>query len=294
MRAQRLGGGGAGSEVAVKSFNRAKYSKQGWLKTALKNELDVLRALQADSHLHVANLLEVHEAHHATHAILEYCGGGSVHRHLRSLRHGHAFSEPFGSMLMAQLCAAVSHLHALGIAHRDVKAENVLYADTAKRTIKLCDFGFSVICGDRKLRTVCGSPAYMAPELATREAYYGPPVDLWALGCFAFEVVHGVPPFRGESLEALQLRIKRVDHHKMRASLSNEAKRLIKLLLVAEPHGRCPAREAAESWRKHNSALHEQAGGRAPIVVNRDGDNADPGAPVGAPAGPEATRKYTD
>ena len=109
VRAQRLEGDRR--EVAVKSFNRAKYNKQGWLKTALKNELDVLRALQVGHHANVANLLDVHEAHSATHAILEYCGGGSVHRHLRSLRHGHAFSEPFGTLLTAQVCEALAHLH---------------------------------------------------------------------------------------------------------------------------------------------------------------------------------------
>ena len=184
---------------------------------------------------------------------------------------------------MHQLCAAVSHLHMLGIAHRDVKAENVLYSDASKRSIKLCDYGFSIICHDRKLRTVCGSPAYMAPELATREAYLGPPVDLWALGCFAFEVLHGVPPFRGESLEALQLRIKRCDHHKMRGSLSSEARRLIKSLLAVPVHQRCPARDAAAQWGALNAALHAGSNGQPPpAIVDRDGEAAAQ-APAAAP-----------
>ena len=140
----------------------------------------------------MANLLELHEAPNATHAVLEYCAGGSVHRHLRSMRHGNAYSEPAGSLLVHQLALALAHLHELGVAHRDVKAENVLYTDSHRRQIKLCDYGFAIICHERKLRTVCGSPAYMAPELvaAGKEAYYGWPVDLWALGCFAFEVLH--------------------------------------------------------------------------------------------------------
>ena len=71
--------------------------------------------------LAVANLIDVHEAQNATHAILEYCAGGSIHRHLRSLRHGHAFSEGFGSLLVHQLSLALAHLHSMGIAHRDVK-----------------------------------------------------------------------------------------------------------------------------------------------------------------------------
>ena len=95
---------------------------------------------------------------------------------------------------------------------------------------------------------MCGSPAYMAPELSTREPYYGTPVDLWALGCFAFEVLHGCPPFRAESLDTLNLRIKRVDHLPFRKNLSADAKRLIGLSLVATPLERAAAVEVAPQW----------------------------------------------
>ena len=253
VRARRATGGG---EVAVKSFAKAKYAKAGWLKTALKNELEVLQLLRATSHAHVANLLELHEAPNATHAILEYCSGGSVHRHLKSLRHGESFAEAFGG-LWAQLALALAHLHENGGCHRDGKPENVLYSDASRTSIKLCDFGFAVVCGDRKLRTVCGSPAYMAPELSTREAYHGPPVDLWALGCFAFEVLQGTPPFRGESLDSLNLRIKRVDHAPFKKTLSSEGRKLIKRLLVADAQARLPAAEAAAAWKLVAAAAAE-------------------------------------
>ena len=56
--------------------------------------------------------------------------------------------------------------------------------------VKLCDFGFSCICGDEKLKSYCGTPAYLAPEVATpadaHRGYYGRPVDMWALGVIAF------------------------------------------------------------------------------------------------------------
>jgi serine/threonine protein kinase len=192
--------------------------------------------------------VDLHEAAAAIHCVLQYCSGGSVHRHLRSLRHGHGLAEDFGGMLTHQLCLGLSHLHERGIAHRDVKPENVLYTDASRSVVKLCDFGFAVKCGHRRLRTICGSPAYMSPELSTRESYLGPPVDLWALGCFAYEVMHGGPAFRAESLDTLQLRIKRVDHSPFRKSLSLEASRLIKMLLVADPHGRVSAADAAPLW----------------------------------------------
>lgn len=115
----------------------------------------------------------------------------------------------------------------------------------SRQTVKLCDFGFAISCGNRKLRSVCGSPAYMAPELSSHESYWGPPVDLWALGCFIFEVIHGCPPFRGDSLDTLNLRIKRVDHAPFLRSLSTEARKVIKLLLVVDPLERVAAVDVA-------------------------------------------------
>ena len=105
VRAIRRAGG---EEVAVKSFNRAKYQKAGWLKGALKNEIDVLQTLQPSGHDHIANIIELHDTHHATHAILEYCAGGSVHRHLRSLRHGQALTEAHGAPSAGMMHAALT------------------------------------------------------------------------------------------------------------------------------------------------------------------------------------------
>ena len=109
---------------------------------------------------------------------------------------------------------------------------------------------------------------YMAPELNTREAYHGWPVDLWALGCFAYEVLHNTPPFRGESLETLNLRIKKVDHHPFRKSLSSDAKRAIGALLVAAPHSRCLAAAAAPMWQTVASMARQAR--QAEVVETRE------------------------
>ena len=265
VRARRVGGRSE-PEVAVKSFPSSKYKKPGWLKNALKNEIDVLLLLQPSGHAHVANLIELHDEGmrglFCTHAVLEYCSGGSVTRHLRSLGHSTGLSEPHGSALVEQLAIALAHLHDLGIAHRDVKAENVLYTDSRREQIKLCDYGFAVICGSRKLRSVCGSPAYMAPEINAKLAHYGPPLDCWALGCFAFEVLHGCAPFTAPSLETLHLRIKRVDHAAFNKKLSSEVKRLIMVLWVVNPDDRCNAAEAVRLW--HAARTRHAAPAAAP------------------------------
>lgn len=78
----------------------------------------------------------------------------------------------------------------LGLRCRDVKPENVLLA--ADGTVKLSDFGFgslpeSARHGDGLLRTSCGTPNYIAPEVLSQRAYDGAAADVWSLGEHAFQ-----------------------------------------------------------------------------------------------------------
>ena len=129
-----------------------------------------------------------------------------------------------------------------------MKPENVLYTDGARRSVKLCDFGFALHCGKKLLKTVCGSPAYMAPELCTKGAYLGPPVDVWALGCFAFEALHGLCAFRASDMATLQLRIKRCDHTPFSKTLSLAVQRAVRSLLVVDAEQRPSADASVQSW----------------------------------------------
>lgn len=236
-------------EVAIKTFNKAKCVKEPHVGTAMKNELDVLKLLQATCHLNVANLVEVLDTRNSVHAVLEYCGGGSLQRRLQTRGHATGLSENEAVNVTRQLCGALDHMHGLGIAHRDVKPENVLFVDPSLVDVKLCDFGFAIKCGDRRLRTVCGSPQYMAPELSRREPYYGFPVDMWALCAVVYEMLHGKAAFRGSSMEQLGIRIMRVSHEAFSSNASPSARSFIKSGLIFDPLTRSTAQQArAHSW----------------------------------------------
>lgn len=96
--------------------------------------------------------------------------------------------------IVFQLASAMSFYHDLCIAHRDIKLENIL-VDISKPQMltKLIDFGFATQSksNEEKLTTFCGTPAYMAPELCSRDEYLGPQADSWALGIVLFTILFG-------------------------------------------------------------------------------------------------------
>ena len=61
--------------------------------------------------------------------------------------------------------------------------------------IKLADFGLaSIIHEDQHLKSICGSPGYLAPEILTRQGY-GKEVDMWTCGVILYVLLAGYPPF---------------------------------------------------------------------------------------------------
>ena len=103
-----------------------------------------------------------------------------------------------------QLVRALKHCHSRKIAHRDVKLENVVLDEESGRAV-LVDFGLAlaVRTAGSRLDVKCGSPEYYAPELlrlstlegSNSNTYYGPAVDMWALGVTIYTLMCGQFPF---------------------------------------------------------------------------------------------------
>jgi serine/threonine protein kinase len=76
------------------------------------------------------------------------------------------------------------------IVHRDLKLENIIVDN--RNNLKLIDFGFAVqTYPGQKLKTCCGTPSYMAPEICQRKEYSGYATDIWALGVIGFIMLTG-------------------------------------------------------------------------------------------------------
>ena len=116
----------------------------------------------------------------------------------------------------------------------------------------MADFGFAKKCPEpRCLRTQCGTPGYVAPEILFGVPY-DTQADIWSLGVIVYILLGGYPPFIEKNQRNLFRRIKKGDyefHPQYWNSVSDGAKNLITRMLTVDPGERITAKEALRhSW----------------------------------------------
>lgn len=119
------------------------------------------------------------------------------------------FDEDEVATIVRMLSEACLHMHVRGIAHRDLKLENILVQQTKDgrvSNLKVIDFGFAKQVDAKASKTnksrVIGTPLFIAPEVHKNEgkdSAYTTAVDMWALGVIAYYLFAGKFPFRGAS-----------------------------------------------------------------------------------------------
>lgn len=112
--------------------------------------------------------------------------------------------------ILLRILDALAHAHARGVIHRDLKPENILLVSTAEGPrLKLADFGLAHAYlqsddphNDREW--VTGTPRFMAPEqILGQWRDQGPWTDLYAVGCLAYWLTNGSPPYSGTTTEEI-------------------------------------------------------------------------------------------
>ena len=104
--------------------------------------------------------------------------------------------------IAAEAAEGLAAIHELGLVHRDIKPGNLFLEGDARR-VKILDFGLARASGlDTRLTregSIVGSPAFMAPEQASRHPLDGR-ADLFSLGCVLYLMLTGEPPFLGDDV----------------------------------------------------------------------------------------------
>jgi calcium-dependent protein kinase len=212
FRASNYGEGGSDT-VAMKVFTKQLEDGGNRVRArrATKHNTATLAAvwrevelLQAVHHPNIIRCIALHEDARAYYLVLEWCDGNDLFVYIDRVRGGlkeGCLPEDDVRTIMRALMEAVVHLHTRGIVHCDIKPENVMvhqHADTGKWTVKLVDFGLARRCvPGTTLRTVVGTPYYIAPEVIRKE--YTEKADAWSLGVVMYIMLCGNPPFNGRT-----------------------------------------------------------------------------------------------
>ncbi len=171
--------------------------------------------------------------------------------------------------LVDQACLGLSAIHEAGTVHRDIKPGNLLI-DHDER-LRIGDLGLAASYRDEgTLREVVGTAGYMAPEILRGEGDATPMSDLYSLGCVAYELIVGRPPFEAKQDVTLTARhlIEPVrPPTSVRPGLPAGFDDVLLQALAKKPHERSPS---VEHFRRELKAARRQAYEPSRILVVED------------------------
>lgn len=233
-----------GQSVAVKVINKKKIAGSS-LMSNVKREMSIMRRLH---HPHIVKLFEVLATKTKIYFVMEFVKGGELFAKVAKGRFGEDLSRKY----FQQLISAVGYCHSRGVFHRDLKPENLLVDENGD--LKVSDFGLSAVTDqirqDGLLHTLCGTPAYVAPEILTKRGYDGAKVDIWSCGIILFVLTAGYLPFNDPNLMAMYKKIYKGEF-RCPKWMSADLKRLLARLLDTNPETRITVDEILrDPWFK--------------------------------------------
>ncbi|KAL6105655.1 plk4 [Pungitius sinensis] len=216
-----------GLEVAIKTIEKKAMHKAGMVQRVI-NEVEIQCRLKHPSILELYNYFE---DSNYVYLVLEMCHNGEMSRHLKERKM--SFSEDEARHFMHQILKGMLYLHTHGILHRDLTLSNLLL--TSNMNIKIADFGLAtqLKLPNEKHFTMCGTPNYISPEVATHSAH-GLESDVWSLGCMFYAFLMGHPPFDTDTVKHTLSKVV-LGEYDMPSHISLEAQDLIHLLLQRDP-----------------------------------------------------------
>ncbi|ODV78763.1 Pkinase-domain-containing protein [Suhomyces tanzawaensis NRRL Y-17324] len=204
-----------GDIVAVKVFHPNKSSNGDTNDAKLQQEMNLLLSINHPNIVKfISHYIEpLNQNTVSTYLVLEKMNNGELfQRIVNKLK----LRQDETKAIFKQLLSGVHYLHENNIIHRDIKPENILL-DVTPRTslnekqtgpwddheydvkVKIADFGLAKFIGELKFtNTLCGTPAYVAPEILLNDRNYSTKVDLWLAGVLLYVCLCGFPPFSDE------------------------------------------------------------------------------------------------
>ena len=234
-----------GEKVAIKILEKSQITNDNDKGRIIK-EINVLKKMH---HPNIVKLFSVVNTDRQLYIIMEYIRGKELYQHLLLNK---KLPEKEACFLYHQIISGIEYLQEIKVAHRDLKAENLLIE---KDELKIIDFGLSNNYSNdsyQLLSTVCGSPCYAAPEMLSGKMYKGGPVDVWSSGIILYYMLCGNLPFNDTSEDTLFKKICKGKFDKPK--VSKDAVDLINKILNIDPQKRIKVKEIKKHpWMKINT-----------------------------------------
>ncbi|XP_064610669.1 testis-specific serine/threonine-protein kinase 4-like [Liolophura sinensis] len=216
-------------EVAIKIVSRRR-APQDYLEKFLPREIEVLKILR---HPSLIKFYQVIETTNRIYIVMEVANNGDL---LDAIRNNTYIQEAQSRLWFTQIHEGIVYIHSKGVAHRDIKCENILL--DKQNNIKITDFGFAKrifpvkSVQDVLSETYCGSYAYASPEILKGIAYDPFISEVWSMGVVLFTMVFGRLPYDDSDLRRLLKQVQRQVVFPPHPLISNECKRVLLKILV--------------------------------------------------------------
>ncbi|KAL5266116.1 hypothetical protein ACHWQZ_G006686 [Mnemiopsis leidyi] len=197
---------------------------------------------------------------------MEQVPGGSLSKLVRDIWGPLKGQEPVMSHYTRQIIEGLVYLHKQNIVHRDIKPDNILI-DMYRGTLKISDFGTSKriqgLC--QKMVNLKGTPQFMAPEVIRAGSRgYGPPADIWSLGCSVLEMATGKTPHHELRSEyQVYYKIGKCISPALPDDVSQELVDFLKSCFIPDEEKRPTAQQLLES-----TFIEKHRYGKAPLTPN--------------------------
>ncbi|ORY28666.1 Pkinase-domain-containing protein, partial [Neocallimastix californiae] len=269
---------GTDSYYALKVLSKKEMIKRNKVKRALTEQ----EILASANHPFIVTLYHSFQSENNLYFCMEFCAGGEFFRALQS-REGKCLSENASKFYAAEVTCALEYLHLLGYIYRDLKPENILLH--ASGHIMLSDFDlskpsfspgnptikkttyFSFTTGTPQNQTIIDTKSCTAnfrtnsfvgteaPEVIKGEGHTST-VDWWTLGILIYEMIYGTTPFKGitrnETFNNIMHNEVIFPESNPYSKISNNAKNLMKKLLIKDEYKRLGVQSGASDIKAHH------------------------------------------
>ncbi|CAD8100811.1 unnamed protein product [Paramecium primaurelia] len=163
-----------------------------------------IKTLQTLKHPNIVKMKEFYVETQHFYIVMEFMEGKS----LRELLREKTFNDEEIIIILKQLLNCINYIHKEGYVYRDLKQENVLFAEYGNlNTLKLIDFGLATQLNElrNQVHRICGTPGYLAPEVLNFERPLDYKIDMFSLGVILWEMIHNQRFFEGSDLDAQEI-----------------------------------------------------------------------------------------